>query len=265
MADSSSLQDQTASSPLLTIRPNQKLIIQLTPFVYDPYMLYVVECLKYSLLVIALTQVELVPMSLLSQVALDVADKLAKRGKKQEPKKDETEGPSSPKNRKVDKAAPLATKKKKVKKMVKRPKVSLPAVSDDEAQSADKEERVHLEGSPRGNTPPRSPTAEVWTNIPSPPPSPKQTTVPITVAPIPPTPTTQPNTTVPPPPPVSTIPISTTPLPPPIFSQATYTTTPINTTTTSTEHLVKVNVSDTRANTENEPCYTQTSFTLTLK
>ena len=68
MAESSSLQDQTASSSLLAIKPNQNMIIHLNPFLYDSYMLHVVECLKYSPLVIALTQVELVPLSLLSQV-----------------------------------------------------------------------------------------------------------------------------------------------------------------------------------------------------
>ncbi|KAL7589612.1 hypothetical protein Lser_V15G41251 [Lactuca serriola] len=68
MATSSSAHDQTATSSLLTIKPNQNMIIELTPFVYDSYMLYVVECLKYSPLVFALTQVEAVPMSLLSQV-----------------------------------------------------------------------------------------------------------------------------------------------------------------------------------------------------
>lgn len=68
MADSSSVQDQTASSSLLVIKPNQNMIIQLNPFLYDSYMLQVVECLKYSPLVIALTRVEYVPMSLLFQV-----------------------------------------------------------------------------------------------------------------------------------------------------------------------------------------------------
>ena len=44
------------------------MIIQLNPFFYDSYMMQVVECLKYSPLVIPLTQVEYAPMSLLSQV-----------------------------------------------------------------------------------------------------------------------------------------------------------------------------------------------------
>ena len=68
MATSSSVHDQTASLTLLSIKPNQNMIIELNPFLYDAYMLQVVECLKYSPLVLALTQVEAVPMSLLSQV-----------------------------------------------------------------------------------------------------------------------------------------------------------------------------------------------------
>ena len=40
----------------------------LVPFKYDAYMLQVVECLKYSPMVNALTKVDIIPMSLLSQV-----------------------------------------------------------------------------------------------------------------------------------------------------------------------------------------------------
>lgn len=44
--------------------------------------------------------------------------------------------------------------------MVRKPKS--PSGSDhNEEHSADEEEEVQLEGSPRGNTPPRSPTPEV--------------------------------------------------------------------------------------------------------
>ena len=68
MATSSSAHNQTASSTLILIKPNQNMIIELNPFLYDSYMLQVVECLKYSPLVLALTQVESFPMSLLSQV-----------------------------------------------------------------------------------------------------------------------------------------------------------------------------------------------------
>ena len=52
---------------MLKIKPNQNLIIQLDPFLYDSYMLHIVECLNYSPM-IALTQVESIPMSLLSHV-----------------------------------------------------------------------------------------------------------------------------------------------------------------------------------------------------
>ena len=68
MATSSSAHDQTATSSLLTIKPNQNMITERTPFLYDSYMLHVVECLKYSPLLLALTKVEAVPMPLLSQV-----------------------------------------------------------------------------------------------------------------------------------------------------------------------------------------------------
>ena len=68
MADSSSAHDQTATSSLLTIKPNQNLIIDLNPIYYEAYLLQMVECLKYSSLLIALTKVESVPMSLMSQV-----------------------------------------------------------------------------------------------------------------------------------------------------------------------------------------------------
>ena len=68
MAESSSVHDTSVRQPLLTIKPQQNLIIDLTPFVYESYMLYVVECLKYSPLVDALTKVEVVPMSCLSLV-----------------------------------------------------------------------------------------------------------------------------------------------------------------------------------------------------
>lgn len=68
MAESSSVQETSARSTLLTSKPNQNLPIELTPFTYDPYMYQVVKFLKYSLFVIALSQVEVVPMSCLSQI-----------------------------------------------------------------------------------------------------------------------------------------------------------------------------------------------------
>ena len=68
MAESSSVQETTARSTLLAIKPNQNLLIDLSPFLYDTYMYQVVECLKYSPLAKALTTVEVVPMSCLSQI-----------------------------------------------------------------------------------------------------------------------------------------------------------------------------------------------------
>lgn len=61
MAESSSVQDTFVHSTLLTIKPQQNLLIDLTPFTYEPYMLQVVECLKHSPLVDALTKVDVVP------------------------------------------------------------------------------------------------------------------------------------------------------------------------------------------------------------
>ena len=80
MADSSSVHDTSVHSTLLTIKPQQNLIIDLTPFIYEPYMLYVVECLKYSPLVDTLTKVEVIPMSCLSLIySTAYYDKAAER------------------------------------------------------------------------------------------------------------------------------------------------------------------------------------------
>ena len=80
MAESSSIQDTSVHSNLLTIKPQQNLIIDLTTFIYETYMLYVVECLKYSPLVDALTKVEVVPMSCLSHIhSTAYYDKVAER------------------------------------------------------------------------------------------------------------------------------------------------------------------------------------------
>ena len=65
MADSSSVH---ATSHILPIRPQQSLIIDLTPHAYDAFMFPIVECLKHSPLVLALTKVEIVPMECLSQI-----------------------------------------------------------------------------------------------------------------------------------------------------------------------------------------------------
>ncbi|KAL7617901.1 hypothetical protein Lser_V15G04020 [Lactuca serriola] len=80
MAESSSVQDTSAHSNLLTIKPQQNLIIDLTPFINEPYMLYIVECLKYSPLVDAFTKVEVVPMTCLSHIySTAYYDKVAER------------------------------------------------------------------------------------------------------------------------------------------------------------------------------------------
>ncbi|CAI9273589.1 unnamed protein product [Lactuca saligna] len=171
------------------------------------------------------------------KATLDDVEKPEKRGKKADSKKVETEGPSSKpvksKKRKAKKDASSAPKK--VKKMARRLNTLSPSsCSNYEEQYADEEEEDQREGSPRDNTPPRSPTPEGTLNDydPTPPPSPPKTTVQVLVARIPPFPTTLTTTTVPPPPPVRSIPLSTTPLPPPIISQATITSTTIITTTT---------------------------------
>lgn len=64
MADSSSVQEHSDHPSFLTIKPNRKLILDLAPVKYDPYMLPIAECLKYTPLVNAFTKVECVPLSL---------------------------------------------------------------------------------------------------------------------------------------------------------------------------------------------------------
>ncbi|XP_023744183.1 uncharacterized protein PB18E9.04c-like [Lactuca sativa] len=131
--------------------------------------------------------------------------------------------------------------------MAKRSKSPTPPSSEKDEEN-DEEKITHE--SPRGNTPPRSPspTHSLHDNLLIPPPSPKQT-VSLSVAPVP-SPTTSQTTTSttslpPPPPPVTSVPISTTPLPPPIISQSTTTTIP--------DPIVEVNVSDTGATIGTEP------------
>ncbi|XP_023738291.1 uncharacterized protein LOC111886287 [Lactuca sativa] len=188
------------------------------------------------------------------QAALDEVEKPAKRGKKANPKKDETEGqsskPAKSKKRKCEKGDSSAPKK--VKRMGRRTKTPSPSSSEkNDEQSAGVEEEEQQEGSPRENTPPRSPTPDDVINdfVPTPPPYPPKTTVQVSVAP-PPPPTSQPTSTVAPPP-VRTTLISSTPSPPPIFSQATFTTTPII--TSITDSSVKVNTSDVGAKIEDPP------------
>ncbi|XP_023758420.1 uncharacterized protein LOC111906873 [Lactuca sativa] len=131
------------------------------------------------------------------QTTLDVVDKPAKRGKKPDSKKHEKVGRSSqdatPKKRKTEQATPFETKKQKVKKMANKPKAASPSDSDyvpsyHDQEKSDEVEDAHLEGSPRGNTPPRSPPNEVPLNdsVPNPPPSPSHTTVSVSIAPLPP-------------------------------------------------------------------------------
>ena len=59
MADSSSVH---ATSHILPIRPQQCLIIDLTPHAYHSYMFPIIECLKYSPIAPALSRAESVPM-----------------------------------------------------------------------------------------------------------------------------------------------------------------------------------------------------------
>ena len=65
MADSSSVHE---TSNILPIKPQQSLVIDLTPISYHAFMYPIVECLKYSPLVLALSKVEIVPMECLSQI-----------------------------------------------------------------------------------------------------------------------------------------------------------------------------------------------------
>ncbi|KAL7615981.1 hypothetical protein Lser_V15G03523 [Lactuca serriola] len=65
MADSSSVH---ATSHILPIRPQQSLIIDLTPHAYDAFMFPIIECLKYSPIAPALTKAETVPMEFVSLI-----------------------------------------------------------------------------------------------------------------------------------------------------------------------------------------------------
>ncbi|XP_023745455.1 extensin-like [Lactuca sativa] len=116
--------------------------------------------------------------------------------------------------------------------MARKPKQASPSdldhvPSDHDHENFAKGDDANLKGSPRGDSPPRSPSPEVQLNdsIPTHPPSPFHTSVPISIAPLPPPTTSQPT--------------STAPLPPPIFTQTT------STTTNTPEPTVHVNVFDT--------------------
>ncbi|XP_023760257.1 uncharacterized protein PB18E9.04c-like [Lactuca sativa] len=179
------------------------------------------------------------------KAALEFVDKPSNRGKhtttKKEPTEEDKSKASKSRKRKSDKGD--SSKSKKIKKMERRSKSPTPPSSENDKE--DEEEESHHE-SPRGNTPPRSPTPTepIHNKIPTLPPSPKQT-ISVSVATIPPiTTSSQTTTSLSPPPPVTYIPISTTPLPPPIISQPTTTTIP--------EPTVGVNVSDTGTTTVTE-------------
>ncbi|XP_023747966.1 flocculation protein FLO11-like [Lactuca sativa] len=184
-------------------------------------------------------------LSLEQQAAMEAVDKPGNRGKWATTKKETIEEDKSKssklKKRKSEKGD--SSKLKKIKKMAKKSKSPTPPSSENHEE--DEEEEIRHD-SPRGNTPPLSPTPteSPHNKLPTPPPSPKQI-VPVSVVTIPPPTTSQTITSFPPPPPVSSIPISTTSLPPPIISQSTTTTIP--------EPTVGVNVSDTGVTTKTEP------------
>ncbi|CAI9263314.1 unnamed protein product [Lactuca saligna] len=68
MADSSSVLKTSSCTNILPIRAQQSLVIDLNPKAYENYMYPMVECLKYSPLVLALSKVEVVLMECLSKV-----------------------------------------------------------------------------------------------------------------------------------------------------------------------------------------------------
>nr|KAJ0205118.1 hypothetical protein LSAT_V11C500243000 [Lactuca sativa] len=240
MAESSSVHDTSVRQPLLTIKPQQNLIIDLTPFVYEPYMLYVVECLKYSPLVDAMTKGlsersagsdgaskafmtyvgsrELTPTMLRS---IEEADKPAKRDKKPKSQKEgQVAKPSkgqTPKKMKTDKAAPSQPQPKEQKKPARRLILQSLSESDSDyvppnqkkAQSSDSEnESSDEEASGRGEIPPHSPTPKIPVH--TLPPSPPPVTIPASILPISQTTTSQPFTSIPIPTPIFTDTTSTT-------------------------------------------------------
>ncbi|XP_052623822.1 leucine-rich repeat extensin-like protein 5 [Lactuca sativa] len=210
------------------------------------------------------------------QAALDAFDKPSNLGKRVTTKKETTEHkPSKPSKSKKQKSETESySKPKKIKRMARKPRDSSPSQSDNE----DDEEAASPHVSPRGNNPPRSPSPTQEVNIPTPPPSlkqsppkpedvkiptpppsPKQTTpkltppkqptpIPTPKVPVVVVPTSTTETSLPPPP-VSSISISTTPLSTPIITPVKPTTIP--------EQTARVNVSNTRAPTvSNTPVIT---------
>ncbi|CAI9265814.1 unnamed protein product [Lactuca saligna] len=59
------VQDQTTHSTFLTIKKHQNLTVELDPIQYDPFLLPLIECLKYSPLTISYSQVQNVPLLIL--------------------------------------------------------------------------------------------------------------------------------------------------------------------------------------------------------
>ncbi|KAL7587827.1 hypothetical protein Lser_V15G41173 [Lactuca serriola] len=106
------------------------------------------------------------------QAVLDALDQPSGRGKRVCVKKETTEAttskPSKSKKRKTETES--SSKPKKIKRMARKPKGPTPPPSDDE----DDQEVDSPYESPRGKTPPRSPSPIPEDKIPTPPPSPKQ-------------------------------------------------------------------------------------------
>lgn len=67
-SETPSVAEQMAQSSILNLMANQNLILDLNPAKYDRFLQPIVECLRYSPLVIALTKSEIVPLVHLSKV-----------------------------------------------------------------------------------------------------------------------------------------------------------------------------------------------------
>ncbi|XP_052622726.1 pollen-specific leucine-rich repeat extensin-like protein 1 [Lactuca sativa] len=106
------------------------------------------------------------------QAVLDALDQPSGRGKRVCVKKETTEAKTSKpsKSKKQKTETESSSKPKKIKRMARKPKGPTPPPSDDE----DDQEADSPHESPRGKTPPRSPSPIPEDKIPTPPPSPKQ-------------------------------------------------------------------------------------------
>lgn len=62
-----SVQEQSVQSLILNIKANQNMILDLHRAKYDGFLQLIVECLRYSPLIIALTKSEIVPIVHLSK------------------------------------------------------------------------------------------------------------------------------------------------------------------------------------------------------